>query len=204
MKFSLCISLWWSYENCGVGQYVPKFNVVACLHKFRQWFGAEQATSHYLNNDDSHGKLRCIYASPDFIELMNPLWPSDTIWQQIWVNIGSGNGLSPDGTKLLLKPVATYHQRSLLAFSCGQFQGNTHDILPWNAFENYWIEITATYISRNFYGNFDENHIFFLNWKNLRFLWKFRRKSRFFVFIDWKKMGIFIRNFDKSREGFFS
>ena len=31
---------------------------------------------------------------------VNSLWPSDAIWQQeIWVNIGSGNGLLPDGTK---------------------------------------------------------------------------------------------------------
>ena len=27
-----------------------------------------------------------------------------------WVNIGSGNGLLPDGTKPLPKPMLTYHQ----------------------------------------------------------------------------------------------
>ena len=29
---------------------------------------------------------------------------------QIWVNIGSGNGLLPDGTKPLPEPLLTYHQ----------------------------------------------------------------------------------------------
>ena len=34
---------------------------------------------------------------------VNSLWPSDAIWRYItdWVNSGSGNGLSPDGTKPL-------------------------------------------------------------------------------------------------------
>ena len=32
---------------------------------------------------------------------VNSLRSSDAIWQQIWVNIGSGNGLLPDGTKPL-------------------------------------------------------------------------------------------------------
>ena len=30
-----------------------------------------------------------------------------------WVNIGSGNGLLPDGTKPLPEPILTYHQRAL-------------------------------------------------------------------------------------------
>ena len=29
---------------------------------------------------------------------------------EIWVNIGSGNGLLPDGTKPLPEPMLTYHQ----------------------------------------------------------------------------------------------
>ena len=33
------------------------------------------------------------------------LWPSDAIWQQILFNIRSGNGLLPDGTKLLSEPI---------------------------------------------------------------------------------------------------
>ena len=41
---------------------------------------------------------------------INWLWPSDAIWGHIWVNIGSGIGLLPDGTKPLPKPMLTYHQ----------------------------------------------------------------------------------------------
>ena len=40
---------------------------------------------------------------------INWLWPSDTIWLQR-VNIGSGNGLLPDGTKPLPEPKLTSHQ----------------------------------------------------------------------------------------------
>ena len=46
-------------------------------------------------------------------------------WQQmateIWVNIGSGNGLLPDGTKPLPEPVLTDHQWSPVTFILGQF-----------------------------------------------------------------------------------
>ena len=42
---------------------------------------------------------------------INSLWPSDAIWrQEIWVTIGSGNGLLPDGTKPSPEPMLTYHQ----------------------------------------------------------------------------------------------
>ena len=37
---------------------------------------------------------------------INSLGISDTNW----VNIGSGNGLLPDGTKPLPEPMLTYHQ----------------------------------------------------------------------------------------------
>ena len=40
---------------------------------------------------------------------------------QIRVNIGSGNGLLPDGTKPLPEPMLTYHQCSPSTFSCGQY-----------------------------------------------------------------------------------
>ena len=40
---------------------------------------------------------------------------------QIWVNIGSDNGLVPDGTKPLPEPMLTNHQGGLLAFTWGQF-----------------------------------------------------------------------------------
>ena len=41
---------------------------------------------------------------------INSLWPSDAInlVLEIWVNIGSGNGLLPDDTKPLPEPMLTY------------------------------------------------------------------------------------------------
>ena len=48
---------------------------------------------------------------------VNSLWPSDAIWrQEIWVNIGSGNGLLPDGTKPLPEPILTYHYQGPVIF----------------------------------------------------------------------------------------
>ena len=48
---------------------------------------------------------------------INSLWPSDkeqgtesTLELKNWDNIGSGNGLLPDGTKPLPEPMLTYHQ----------------------------------------------------------------------------------------------
>ena len=49
---------------------------------------------------------------------INPLWPSDAIWWQIWLNTGSGNGLLPAGTKPLPEPTSsklfcTIHLRTI-------------------------------------------------------------------------------------------
>ena len=45
------------------------------------------------------------------LHLVNSLWPSDTIWRQrSGSNIGSGNGLLPDGTKPLPETILTHHQ----------------------------------------------------------------------------------------------
>ena len=40
---------------------------------------------------------------------------------EIWVNIGSGNGLLPDGTKPLPDPMLTDHQWGPVTFILGQF-----------------------------------------------------------------------------------
>ena len=43
-----------------------------------------------------------------FVRDHNSLWPSDDIWwlvTWIWVKIGSGDGMVPDGIKPLHKPV---------------------------------------------------------------------------------------------------
>ena len=52
---------------------------------------------------------------------LNSLRPSDAIWRHIWVNIGSGNDLLPDGTKPLPEPMLTYHQWSFVVFTLQQF-----------------------------------------------------------------------------------
>ena len=56
--------------------------------------------------------INFIWTNPNFV---NSLWLSDTIMvTEIWVNIGSGNGLLPDGTKPLNEPMLTDHQWSLV------------------------------------------------------------------------------------------
>ena len=40
---------------------------------------------------------------------------------QIWVNIGSANGLVPDGSKPLPEPMLNYDQKCLVASNLGQF-----------------------------------------------------------------------------------
>ena len=44
------------------------------------------------------------------------------VTKQIWVNIGSGNGLLPDGTKPLPEPMLTYNHKSSVTFISGQFR----------------------------------------------------------------------------------
>ena len=40
---------------------------------------------------------------------------------RVWVNIGPGNGLLPDGTKPLPEPILIYHQRCSVALTWEQF-----------------------------------------------------------------------------------
>ena len=55
----------------------------------------------------------------------------------IWINIGSGNGLLPDGTKPLPELMLTYHQWGVVAFAAkGNSTWNAPDTYPWYAFEN--------------------------------------------------------------------
>ena len=46
--------------------------------------------------------------TPPSIQLIVALWHH--MATEVWVNIGSGNGLLPDGTKPLPEPMLTYHQ----------------------------------------------------------------------------------------------
>ena len=60
------------------------------------------------------------------LKLFNSLWPSDAIWwhRSVNINISSGNGLLPDGTKPLPEPMLTHHQRGSVAFFKEQFRWN--------------------------------------------------------------------------------
>ena len=53
------------------------------------------------------------------------------------VNIGSGNGLVPDGNKLLPEPMLTYHQTCFVAVTSEQF----HKKFSWNLICNMCSEI---------------------------------------------------------------
>ena len=64
------------------------------------------------------------------------------IW--ICVNMGSGDGLVPDGTKPLPKPMLTSHQWSSVANTWKQFHGKCPSYIFCNKFENYTFKITAT------------------------------------------------------------
>ena len=58
--------------------------------------------THWISQHDSHN-MRDL---TDW-DLMTPYGDMAT---RIWVNIGSGNGKLPDGTKPLPEPMLTYHQ----------------------------------------------------------------------------------------------
>ena len=54
---------------------------------------------------------------------------------EIIVNIGSGNGFGPDGTKTLPEPTLIISE-ALSHSSEGNFAGNAPEIYPWYEFEN--------------------------------------------------------------------
>ena len=60
-----------------------------------------------------------------------------------WVNIGSGNGLLPDGTKPLLNQCWLIIGEVLWHSPEGNFTWNAQDIYPWRELENYWFKITS-------------------------------------------------------------
>ena len=59
-----------------------------------------------------------------------------------WVNIGSGNGLLPDGTKPLPEPLLTNYQSCLVTFTPGQFHKKIKITIP-NMLSNYHFNITV-------------------------------------------------------------
>ena len=60
----------------------------------------------------------------------------------IELNIGSGYGLLPGGTKLLIQPMLFIHQWGLVAVTLGQFHQKRSRYLSWYKFEIYRFKIT--------------------------------------------------------------
>ena len=67
----------------------------------------------------------------------------------MWVNIGSGNGLLPNGTQPLPEPMLTYHQRVLWHSPKSNFTGSVKDI----NFEKFTCKITSTFLRRQWVKN---------------------------------------------------
>ena len=67
------------------------------------------------------------------------------MWHQIWVNIVSGNGLLPDGTKPLPQPFLTQHHWGLSASTKGNFPEIILEIIDTynKVFENCIFENTV-------------------------------------------------------------
>ena len=64
---------------------------------------------------------------------------------EIWVNVGSGNGLMPDGTKPLPQPMLTSHwwARGSVILTSEQFHTESaQDAILFKEFESYSFEIT--------------------------------------------------------------
>ena len=65
----------------------------------------------------------------------------------IWVCMGSGNGLLPDGTKPLSEPVLTYHQSVLSHSPESNLTRSAHELNPYHVFRGYTFKITTTSLS---------------------------------------------------------
>ena len=80
---------------------------------------------------------------PQWVNSFLPTMPSDThMATEIWVNIGSGNGLLPDGTKPLPEPMLTNHQWSPVTLISGQFHRDASATNHLNLFQNYIADIS--------------------------------------------------------------
>ena len=67
---------------------------------------------------------------------------------QIWVNVGSGNGLLPDGTNPLPEPMLTDHQWSPVTFILGQFSQE----MPLPSITKICLKIWCLKFNSNFPG----------------------------------------------------
>ena len=112
---------------------------VLCMshHWFMKWFVAWGGAKPLP--EQSNPKAHVNYISYILLEfqispyrkmylklLSNLFMPPMTVWYTTtwnWINIGSSNGLVPDGVNPLAQPVLTYHWWGLATLNCKQFHG---------------------------------------------------------------------------------
>ena len=68
-----------------------------------------------------------------------------TPYGDIWVNIGSGNGLLPDGTKPLPEPMLTYHQYGPVSFFLSEdlIKRSSEGTNQWSKLENWIFKVAS-------------------------------------------------------------
>ena len=106
MTKKFCILIWISLKFISKGRIDNKSALVQVMKKKGNGLepnGRQAITVTWTNADPVHWQ---IYAALRGDELTH--W--GLVMPEIWVNIGSGNGLLPDGTKPLPEPMLTYHQ----------------------------------------------------------------------------------------------
>ena len=100
---------WAHHTKCGAdGLTHPSRSQQARVCRFWTWQRQQPCFIHQRHQ------------TSQMVERINPLAPSEAIWHhRNWVNTGSGNGMMPDGTKPLPKPMLTslitYHDIHLKA-----------------------------------------------------------------------------------------
>ena len=101
--------------------------------------------------------------------------------REIWVNIGSGNGLLPDGTKPLPEPMLTDHQWSPVIFILGQFQEMTQPSIT-----KIRLKITYLKFHSNIPGVNELNDIQYLVWQLiiLLFVW-YCMSGKWITYLSW-------------------
>ena len=92
----VCMAFWGHFQNVGCRKWRKAQNRIFC-----------NSTSNWYR----FALFPCRYMFWGVIQF-NSLRPSDTIWWQIYVNIGSSNDLLPDGTKPLPQPMLTSSEGS--------------------------------------------------------------------------------------------
>ena len=100
---------------------------------------------------------------------------------KIWVNIGSGNGLVPDGTKPLPEPMLTYHQSDPMTITwrqCHRSYPKQQSLkLAWTWLIKNFFEIHQGTMSQDINKN-NASMIFIIigwnHWSLRKFGWNFR------------------------------